>query len=226
MIFIPIKELLVECPKIIFVEGPTGVGKGYFINNLLLQFREKRPNLKISLLEAKTWALDQNSQSEDRKYTAYNTTSDKVENIFNGHIRLLAYIKSLLSSKVVDLVIVDRSFLSFITYNVYKPEDQDLRERYIAEFKEAYHYLGVTEYPSLTVQLISGKPTLKTVSLLEQRIKERGDKKEIDLKWLRVLLYNYNLFRAKDILPTTYHETLTSNDSIEIMQCYFATELN
>ena len=213
-----------ERPKIIFVEGPTGVGKGYFINNLVLQFREKRPNLKISLLEAKTWALDQNNQSEDRKYTVYNTASDKVENIFNGHIRLLAYIKNLLGSKVVDLVIVDRSFLSFITYNIYKAEDQVLRERYIKDFKEAYHYLGVNKYPSLTIQLISGKPTLKTVSLLEHRIKERGDKKEIDLKWLRVLLYNYNLFRAKDILPTTYHETLTSNDADEIIKTYFTLE--
>lgn len=213
-----------ECPKIIFVEGPTGVGKGYFINQLSLKLKEHNPKLRINLLEAKTWALGQGAVTEDRKYTIYNTDTDKIKGIVDGHIGLIYYIKSILSSGISDLVIVDRSFLSFIAYNLYEDKDKELREKYISHFKETYNQFIPPEYSSLSVQLISGKPTLKTISLLENRIKERGEDKAIDLKWLRTLLHNYSVYRVENILPTTYHETLTSNGADEIIKTYFTPE--
>lgn len=207
-------------PKIIFVDGPTGSGKGYFIENLIRLLNKKLPDIRITKLDAKVWALGDHSTSEDRKYVSYQTPKNNISNIFNGHLNYIKHITALIEKNETDLIISDRSFLSFVAYNIYNAcyEEQNM---YIETFKHEYMMLGLTDVPSLMVQIISGLPTTKNVELLSERLKSRNDGKIVDKNWLRTLIYNYAANSVEKIIPTTHYEKLTSSNADEVVKGYF-----
>lgn len=106
--------------KIIFVDGPTGIGKDYFIENLCKNLDIQKTDLNYKVLRATDFVL-KNAKSEDRKYTTYRTETEKIYSIFSGHLDMLCHINKFINSseKDIDLIIVNRSFLSFLIYNIY-----------------------------------------------------------------------------------------------------------
>jgi hypothetical protein len=214
-------------PKIIFVEGHTAVGKGYFIDNFTKSLDEKYPNLTYDVLRAADFALGTHSKSEDRKYTKYMTEDEKKPFIFLGHLELLTYLhESLLSTKKdCDLIIVDRSFLSFLAYNLYpgiKSASSSEEGTKLIQQKNTYinlynrMFLSLFNHtPTLMVKLVTGihsestDSVLDSVNIVKNRIAERSDNKPINEDWLISLVHTYKT------LDTALFETYSFNETVE-----------
>lgn len=212
-----------EHPKIIFVDGPTAIGKGYFIDKLTTALAKDFPFLNVKVLKAVDWVLNKNSDTEERKYVTYSTEEDKVKEILTGHVNFISHMKKLLTceKEQVDVIIADRSFQSFINYNLYQPDQEELRNTYIEYFRNNFEVLGLMDIPTLSVQLVSGKHTNATVDLLIQRMLLRNDGKFIDTNWVRTLVHNYSIYTTQKVMPTSYHEQITSSRADRIISDYF-----
>lgn len=204
-------------PKVIFVDGPTGVGKGYFIRNFVATYTEVYPDQGIKIIRAADVVMNDRTVSEDRKYTTYHTDEERTQLLYEGHIRLLRNIKQSFDTKhPPGIVIVDRSFLSFIHYNLSNANFSDiLRSNYVDNY-----FRAITKYlkniPSLIVRLdlSSGQ----TVTTIIDRIQSRNDLKAIDETWLNILLHRYrDHHHDYDRLYTHAHVT-TSGRSTEVFR--------
>lgn len=208
-------------PKVIFVEGPTAIGKGYFINTLASQIQDKQPNLRILKLETKHWALAGHAITEDRKYTAYKTDDDKISSIYLGHLSFIRYVIDVLTNDEADLIIADRSFLSFVNYNLLSHKHDSVRQTYIDCFRDSCIAMGLTDFPVLAVQLTTRLSEKESIDLLVSRIEDRGDGKEVDSQWLSTLLRTYGLYTTENVLLADHHETVTSGEASTLVDRYF-----
>lgn len=206
--------------KIMFVDGPTGVGKDYFIDKLYYHLSTRFTEKKFKVVRATDMVLSSNTQTENRKYTLYDTEEDKVNEIFMGHLKMLASLNDL--SKEFDTIIVNRSFLSFLIYNVYPTIIPDERiELYI----ETYNCLFKSYFEndiSIFINLGISEPTIdRQISTIINRIKSRGDNKPIDTKWIETIVKHYNEPDMKLIDGIGEYEHIDSNGYNYIVNKYF-----
>lgn len=178
---------------VVFIDGPTGVGKDFFINNLATLHRKESPKSKIKVVRATDVVLDSVTETENRKYTAYDTSVDKQQMMFDGHISLLQHIKDTLSDPIPpDLLLVNRSFLSFINYNAH---DSIIRAKYTANYcKEHAAILG-------DVCTILVKLEVPYQEVLLSRVRSRNDGKPINENWIETIHDRY-----KDIPDELTHQ--------------------
>jgi len=218
-------------PKIVFVDGPTGVGKDYFIDNLKEVLNYKSDKI-VSVIRATDIVLNSRTITENRKYTKYTTGELKSNSIFAGHINLLATINTKLNiKKECDLVIVNRSFLSFLIYNMYPIIDFErtdgslfLKDQ-LKDFISIYSNLFYTLFyktPSLFINLVVGNDSLsKCVDIIVERISSRKEKKDIDREWLETLVLNYSSPDGNLIKIFNHYEVIDSNGFNFIADNYF-----
>lgn len=178
-------------PRVIFVDGPTAVGKGYFLTKL----EEKLTSNKLTFktIRAADVAVSK-APSEDRKYTNYDTDLDKIKLIAEGHTELLKVIASLLDEEKqdkVDVVLVDRSFASFIAYNLQGEFKSKLRSDYIKKYRKLLKSI-LGSYKTLYVQLSFNTGSVETDCIKAiSRVKERADGKEVEEDWLTRIIQTY-----------------------------------
>lgn len=217
--------------KVIFVDGPTGVGKDYFIDNLAIELDKEKPNLTYEVLRATDFVL-KDAKSEDRKYTHYQTEIEKIYSIFTGHINMLCYIYETLNSskKEVDLIIVNRSFLSFLIYNIYPiirnynissdNEIHYIKETMLNSYIDLFNNL-FQNTESMFVNLTTEDYTLiSKQNKIIDRIKSRNDGKPLDEKWLELLIKEYHYPNEKLMGIFTRMEEITSDGYRYIVRKY------
>lgn len=191
-------------PKIIFIDGPTGVGKDHFINRFVCMYQTTLKTSIVHSLRAVDVVLNKNSQSENRKYTSYNTPLELVKSIYNGHIELLTLLaktaKELKNKK--DTIIVNRSFLSYLIYNYYPaleehgtPPTQAHRDLYSSVSPTAYaeKFKSImTDIPTLFVNLkVGDEDNGQSLETLITRARSRQDNKPIESAWFLKLIEKY-----------------------------------
>ena len=209
-------------PRIVFVDGPTGIGKDYFIDDLEDILREQQ-GLSVRVLRAVDFVLKE-APSEDRKYEQYETEEEKIESIFHGHIRLVEHAVDLLKDDVdhTDVVIINRSLITFLIYNLWQAEHEGIRGSFISVFKE--RFLELTEgIETMYLQLSLGPKVgiAETVQILLKRIQDRNDGKEIDGSWiLKLVLFYHTRGHALDDV-VTYKEVVESDDAQGVSEMFF-----
>lgn len=226
-------------PRVVFVDAPTAVGKDYFIDRFVTALRGINPELKVTVLRATDIVLNETTKTEDRKYTAYQTEADKTKAIFTGHLQLATTIFEKLTSSTdrSDVVVVNRSFLSFLIYNinpVIRNQTNDARralllgqytsmiKSYVEFCKKLFSY-----YPMLFVGLeLRTAPDKPVDDVLAARIQLRGDGKPVDRVWLRQVYRDYEHPDSALMEIFAYKERVTSNDYIDIAMQYYGDAHN
>ena len=223
-----------HAPKLVFVDAPTAVGKDYFIDHFVSAFAKKHPSVKIRAIRATDVVLNAHSQSENRKYTAYQTEDDKKLSIYVGHLRLASYLTSLLTDHDgdTDVVVVNRSFLSFLIYNVYPEIRQETNDKKRAalivqytDFVDTYVSLGNNLFRGLHPLFIrltlSATGELTQGQTLVSRIEARSDGKPVDRLWLSQILRDYNEPDSRLMKLFPNYEVVTSGDYDKVLNKYY-----
>lgn len=211
------------CPQLIWVDGPTASGKDYLIANLNRLFKDNT-ELSVTNLRAADYAI-LDLPSEERKYTSYNTPDALIEKIYQNHLTLLKEIHLLLNDDVThtDLIIVNRSFNSFLLYNIWQKDREELRNKLLRDYGQEYQNL-LSDINSLYIQT-----TLPYSNLVEysetilDRIKSREDSKDIDPDWIYKLVTLYHTRGHELGKLTTHEEYINSGLYLEIFKKYFST---
>ena len=99
-------------PKIVFVDGPNGSGKDYFINNLINHYKKNNPHKNVETIHLSEYTRSVRDLTGSRFSDKTNTM------VFLRHINALVDLKKLADDPRVHLVVVNRSFSSFLCYNV------------------------------------------------------------------------------------------------------------
>lgn len=174
---------------VLFVDGPTGVGKDYFIDSLLTTHDVMFPNQRKTVLRAVDFALPPKAQSEARKYTQYQTDVEKLELIYQGHLQLLHHIREMATVTAdPSLVVINRSFLSFIHYNLHSV-DERLQTQYIDNYcREFTSIMAGLKTVMLTLQLPIGSSVREVID----RVLSRQDNKPLDPVWIRTIYERYS----------------------------------
>lgn len=178
-----------------FVDGPNACGKDYFIDNLISSLIDNPDGDKLSIevLRATDFFDNKDTASERRKYVRYDTEESKTTSIMIGHLKILERIAEL-SRQQKDVIIVNRSFLSTLSYNLYKQSQLFDRRFYLDIFVD---FMARYLRQNLEVTFVN---LLVTDEMLLQRQKQRGEEKPIDPVWNKTLIDNYN--RAASDLTT------------------------
>lgn len=200
-------------PTVVFVDGPTGVGKDYFINQVTNLYSETYPEQGIRIIRAADITLSkQQTQSEERKYTKYQTPTDKAAAIFEGHLELLEVISSSLETTYAPgLVLVNRGLLSYLHYNIYN-QPWSSRELYIQRYGQ---HLCKLLKKSVNVSVVIKPPQQldpnnqdSGIEFIINRLLSRNDGKPIDESWLKELYQRY------DKIPVPYMTIFDKNFSL------------
>lgn len=215
-------------PKIIFIDSPNGAGKDYFINNFIEKYKQKYPEHKITTLIAKNFLPKHISQG--RHYSNDKSLSTGVDKIFLGHLNLLTEVNELVQSRTTDLVIINRSILTFLAYNL-NTQNNDLsfeqicimkqeKEDYSILFSRIFKNIFKTT-PSLFVNLTVFGDIETKIKILTQRLQARSDNKPIDKEQLNYLIDSYD--NVNDVIKNTFtiFETLESGSYSYILNKYF-----
>lgn len=170
-----------------FVDGPNGAGKDYFIERLLVMLRGTGigAGAKIELLRATDFFDNKDTASERRKYVRYDTEESKTTSIMIGHLKLLERIAELTRAQT-DLIIVNRSFLSTLAYNLYKQSQLADRRFYLDIFVDFLARYLRQNLEVTFINMIVNPDDLK----IRQLMREEG--KPIDEAWNAQLIDNYH----------------------------------
>lgn len=221
-------------PKLIFIDGPTSIGKDYFINNLSFLLEQNYPSKVISTIRATDIVLNSYTETENRKYSYYTTDETKRNSIFMGHINLLCELnKRLFLTKEADVILINRSFLSFLIYNVYSAINSASGNNYTDRFLSAQLNDYIETYSRLFHSLFNNKLTLfinlgsqqttfdDYIDLILTRIKSREDNKTIDVNWVKVLIETYETPDSRFIENFSFYENIDSKGYEYIFNKYF-----
>ena len=166
-----------------FVDGPNGAGKDYFINELVQSVKAEMIHPSVEVLRATDFFDNKDTASERRKYVQYDTEQSKTLSIVVGHFKLLERIAEL-AREQVDVIIVNRSFLSTLSYNLYKQSQLSDRRLYLDLFMNLYSKYSY--YVDMTfVNMVVSSNELKI------RQEERREGKPIDMNWNIKMIDNY-----------------------------------
>lgn len=173
---------------IVFVDGPTGAGKDYLIEDMTHVVRTNYGWVTEHAILA-DMVLANGLDSEKRKYTHYDSDDQsKIDKISRAHHLALEELKE--KAKQCDILLVNRSYLSFLVYNL---QDKDSELAYIEEYKSSLKSLSKEGIKTALIKVIPNNP-LKTIL---QRIRGRNDGKAIDEGWILRMVNNYCKFRPE-----------------------------
>lgn len=173
--------------KVIFVDGPSGIGKGYFIETYTSIYKLINPSAKIKTCVLADMVLTDELITEKRKYTTYATQKKHLDKIHTNHITALEGIRDMVVRDNYDLVIIDRSYLSFLIYNVI-PTQPQLEDIYSTKYMLALEKIFKDINIKLYILEHDGDDYEEVITT---RLKTRGDGKSIDLSWVRYLKSEY-----------------------------------
>ena len=166
-------------PTVFFVDGPSGVGKDYFISNLAKYARTKGVHPLIH--NAKEYIPAQVAQKHYNPLTSDRAT---INLIFSGHKALLTRVFKDIAERGADFVIVNRSFSSFILHNLHSLDNEE-REEYIQEYNS--FFLNRLTDEGIESYYIGLKPRYEDVDMVELFTKEilKRDGKAIDKEFVK-----------------------------------------
>ena len=211
--------------NLLFVDGPTGSGKDYFIENLIQELKSKKPNINIVTWKATDFVLKGPSLTELRKYTIHDIDEERLEIIYNGHKELIKEAAKLLSdkNKQVDLLVVNRSILTTFGTNLWEDKHSARREDLAEEFanysKPILEEAGVV---SLFIRIdVVAEGTTRAVNILLDRVARRGDKSPVDVEWFYTILRTYRRDAELASRSFTYSASFSSGESSVAVSRYF-----
>lgn len=218
-------------PQIVFVDGPTGVGKDYFIDRFICLGQSTLAGVTMESIRATDIVL-QKAPQENRKYTAYDTPAQSAADIYRGHIELLRVLKE--RSRPGHVLVVNRSYLSYWIYNWQTLQEfnrsanissieeiltRTCAQQYALDYREA-----IGDIPSLFVRLeTAAHDHLTSAKTLIQRAKKRADGKPIDEQWFTHLIEEYRRMPADFAALFSHQEILTGEDYAVALSRYFFT---
>lgn len=102
--------------KVVFIDGPNAVGKTYFTDHLEALYRETFPDKVIHKFDASKYTY-----WKGRKERVHHTDvypEEELRQMYLGHIRMISDIKKDVVSNQPDLILVNRSFMTYNAYNL------------------------------------------------------------------------------------------------------------
>lgn len=221
-------------PKIVFIDSPNAVGKDYFIENFLKEYHGRHGlNKNVVVLNAKDFLPT--FVKDTRHYSNQLTSCHENVRLFLGHIKLLNYLRETITETDTDLIIVNRSFITFLVYNLsieYElrkreatEEDNDLlneKQEYITAYQRLFRNL-FQSIPTLYVHLSFNEDTVEGITdRVIERMKNRNDGKDIDRKWVTYLVESYNKVDQRVLADFTHKTKLTSEGYKYLLEKYFS----
>lgn len=222
-------------PKIVFIDSPNAIGKDYFIENFLKEYRGRYGlNKNVVVVNAKDFLPA--FVKDTRHYSNQLTSRHQNVRLFLGHIKLLNYLRETITETDADLIIVNRSFVTFLVYNLsidYElrnreatEEDNDLlndKQEYIAVYRRLFRNL-FQSIPTLYVHLSFNEDTVEGITdRVIERMKNRNDGKCIVREWVTYLVESYDKVDQRVLADFTYKTKLTSDEYKYLFEKYFSS---
>lgn len=216
-------------PKIMFVDGPNASGKDYFIEQFVKINAEENPKTNIVVLNLKD-RMNKNIINNNKKYEYFNPSSEVYLKLFEEHLEALGYISNLIYSDKIDTLIVNRSFISFIIYNMLMPlsiastpekiEYQKHLSHCVTRYKSIFN-MYFNKCVTLYVNLLDPKkPTEYLTDEYVSRINARNPEVPANRAYINELIKHYRNI-DKDITDMfTFTEEKSSSDSAAILSKY------
>lgn len=213
-------------PKVIFVEGPHAVGKDYFIDNLKREISLKYPDKRVNVVRAADYMTP--FVKNNRSYSSSEEQQYQIEKLFNCHLHLLESVRNFLICDKYDIVLVNRSFLSFLIFNLNTECNNNTKElndkmrgdknkyidAYVDIFKDGFCDI---ETHHVTLTSVIGTEEEKLNNILE-RIKERNDGNIINIDYLKYLINSYSEIDSKLLEVFTYTQETTSGEYLNFLK--------
>lgn len=205
--------------EIVFIDGPDGSGKDFFIENFIKKYTELHPEKRLAMLKSSDYTYY--LLKKDRDINKFETGRSVLDNFYKGHIELIDDAKSLLSTGMCDLIIVNRSFASFQVYNLrydkLSSNDEDVKEharmrtRYIDMYRKHFHKNFKNVRTTFISMEISGETLEEKVNLLINRLKSRDHNTTGNDENITYLIHAYENIDHR--LNDMYDRTLKVNSS-------------
>ena len=211
--------------RLLFVDGPTGSGKDYFMDRLIEELKSKNPSLNIVKWKATDFVLKGPSLTEKRKYVLHDIDEERLSVIYQGHKELIVEATKLLSDKekAPDLLVVNRSILTTFGTNLWEDKHKERRELLAKDFAEhTKSYLEQANIDSLFIRIdVDTVGLTRGVNTLLQRIASRNDGKEVEVDWLYIILKTYRRDHDLAGMSFTYSDTFNSGEHSLAIKRYF-----
>lgn len=232
-------------PWVVFVDGPNGVGKDYFLSQLSALYQETYPDRKFSMARATDFTKSQRLL-RDKVFSGSELTQ-----LFLGHLDLLNHITHTLRHAKPDVVFVNRSFASFLTYNIPRHLEvahptlkesakerllglpsrrtqyihslrlrQRFLETYVTTFRNLFRnvptlYIGLEFDPDLE------RSVVESVHRIALRDRQDGKPVSIDAAHIRNTVTGYASLEPRYFSAYEDHVFLDSGDAKWVMNQYF-----
>lgn len=211
--------------RLMFVDGPVGSGKEYFIESFIGSLKSNRPELSIVTWDASDFVMKATPLMTKCKCVKDTTDSERVNEIYEGHKELISQAAKLFSSSEnqVDLLIVKRSILTTLSVNLWEDTKQEQREFMATDFSR-YVKLTLEEFniESLFVRIDVDVPGVtRGVNILLSRLAECMTEIEVDVEWLYTILNTYRRDHELAAKSFTYNDAFSSSESDMVVKRYF-----
>lgn len=182
--------------QVVFIDGPNAVGKTYFTEHLEESYRGLFPDNVIHKFDASKYTFWQGRSERVHHTDVY--PADELRRMFLGHIKMIKDIKDDIVANAPDLILVNRSLMTYIAYNLrYDHLPVDSTEA--IELKEMHDFF-TTSYETYFKAILGDVKTLyigltlfdNGVYIAHERLKERDYVKRVDTEHLAHLFDTYN----------------------------------
>ena len=210
--------------EIIFIDGPHAVGKDYFIENLVANYRSSDPSKRLVVLRATDFLTK--AIKTNRYYATSEDLTADIISVFLGHISLLSHAKKLLNTGEADTVLINRSFASFIIYNLEDTyahcSDGCVVPAYISTYVQLIKQLfKQSVFINLTVNDGTLEQRLDTIL---DRISSRNEDKAVDKAYLANLITGYDRLDEDFLSAFSFYEKLTSDKYQYVISKYMTPD--
>lgn len=131
-----------------FVEGPGGVGKRYFIDNFAVTYKDYYPHSRVNVINSKDTV-----QQARNKLSPNTSPSYKANCLYNAHLNLLRVVNAALSrAQAGDLVVVSGGFIHTVHHNLANLTVAEEASSYISSYIQEF-VLAMYEVQTLLVRL-------------------------------------------------------------------------
>lgn len=189
---------------IVFLEGPNGCGKDYFLEGLITLLEKDKVN--YFTLEAKRYLPD---NIINNRYNKLLIDENKLQLFYYSHIRLLEDINIL--SNHFDLILVNRSIISFLIYNLYFSDIDDEEKKYYEKKIVQLIDYHLKDKKTILVNLIKDL----TIENLKNRLEFR-DNRLVRIDYLSQINYYYNNLEEPFKKAFSFYLELASNESTRL----------
>lgn len=206
--------------EIIFIDGPQAVGKDVFIENISAIYPTVAQDKKLVVLRATDFLTE--AIKTNRYYATSEDLTADIVSVFLGHISLLSHAKKLLNTGEADTILVNRSFASFMIYNLEEAYAHNSDIRSVPKYVSTYVQLVKQLFKrSVFVNLIvAGDLLERKLDTIMYRIASRGEDKVVDRAFLTNLITSYDSLDSDFLSAFSSYEKLTSDNYLYIISKY------